>query len=207
MIRWRRDDEGPMVAAFDALACLLLIFVILTLTEQPKASTPRIETLGLYAVVVTWNDGSNDDVDTYLQNPQGQIVYWQSTQVGLMHLEQDDLGTDISGTTTLANGKTVTQPRNQERVLVTGIEPGEYIVNVHMYTKADPGPVKVKVELWRLRGVDEVVVSKTVILARQGQVITPFRFTLNAAGDVTGTSTLPKDIVDVNPYAQTGAGR
>src|SRR3990167_11091366 len=85
-------SKRPLVSAFDLLSCLLLIFVVLVLVSTTKKSTSQIETLGLYAVVITWPNGSKDDIDLYMQDPEGGLIFFASRDSGLMHLEHDDLG-------------------------------------------------------------------------------------------------------------------
>lgn len=169
----------PRVSALDLLACLVLIFAILALISQPKANPPTIKTPGVVAVVLTWPDGSNDDVDLWVSDPKGDLVWYGSRDVGTMFLEHDDLGTLTSGTI-----------RHNERVIVRTAMPGEYIANVHLYSQNDPGPIVVKVELWRTTGATTPITSRTVTLTMQGDEETAFRFTLNSAGSVTNVNHL-----------------
>lgn len=191
---------GSWTPTFDYMLALLGIFLILAITEKPKATPMRIDTLGVYAVIITWPSGSNDDVDLWVQDPKGNLVWYADRQEGLMHLERDDLGTRVTGT---ADGITVKE--NGERVIVTGAIPGEYTVNAHMYTKTDAGPTKITCTLVRLRGADTKVVAKQVVLKYRGQEVTCFRFTLNARGNASNINTLPKKFTGTNaadPAAQ-----
>ncbi len=186
----------PGIAYLDFLANLLMLFLILFVLAfvqvRPKASTPSIATLGYYAVVVSWQSGSKDDVDTYVQDPHDNIVNYLTPSAGLMHLEQDDLGTGFTNTDAHVRLKT-----NQERVILSGIIAGEYTVDVMMFTNRDNAPQgrQVTVKLYRLAGADTPVLVKTVVLHGNGDVKTAFRFTLDANGHVTSTNTLFKDIV------------
>jgi hypothetical protein len=185
-----RDSARAAVAwaAIDTLFCLLLI--ILVLLQPPPKKTTAVDTLGVYAVTISWKDGSNDDVDLYVEDPEGNVVYFGSDSVGLMHLEHDDLGTAASETE-----GSVRVVQNGERVVIRGAVVGEYSVNVHLYMKSDRGSIKVHVELWRLRGNDKSLISRNVVLVREGQALTPFRFTLDAKGRMTGHNELPKNVV------------
>jgi len=137
----------------------------------------------VFAVTINWKSGSNDDVDLYVRDPNMNIAYFANPSVGLMHLEHDDLGTATSGVESY-NGGQKKVLFNGERTVLTGFIPGEYVVNVHFYTQSDPGPIKVLVRLWSLRGEDNVLIQRTVTLYRQGDETTVFRFTLNRAGNV-----------------------
>lgn len=182
-----------LVAAFDLLCCLLLVFVILALVSSQKP--PHIPTFGQFAVTATWKQGSNDDVDLYVRDPDGNIAYFANPNAGLMNLEHDDLGTGVSGTQVLADGRKVRVLYNGERVVLRGYAPGEYTVNVHLYSKNDPGPIAVTVTLWSLRGQDKSLEQRTVTLHAEGDERTAFRVTLDAAGNVVAVSHVQSDLV------------
>lgn len=182
--------SGSWTPVFDYMLALLGIFLIIAITEKPKTTPMRIETLGQYAVNIRWTENSDDDVDLYVQNPQGQIAFFSALTIGNMKLAGDDLGC-YSGTAYGSEGNC----KNGERILITQALPGEYIANVHMYQKAEPGPTEVTCELWRLRGDDHVLISKKIVLVRQGQEVTCFRWTLNRAGDASNFNNLPKQFI------------
>lgn len=184
-----RGGGLPMVAAFDLLTCLLLVFTILAIVQRP-ATPPSMKIPGVVVVTVTWAAGSNDDVDTHVRDPEGNHAYFAAQDVGLMHLDYDDLGTDDSGTV----GDTRVE-ENSERLVVRGAVPGEYIVNVHMFAKDDPGPQTVTVELWRPSGTSKPIASRTLVLTAEGQEETAFRFTLDATGGVSGINHLDRDFI------------
>lgn len=75
--------------AIDFLSALLLVVYVLI---APPPSPTSIDTLGEYAIKVTWPPGADDDVDTYVQDPAGNVVSFSNPDAGLMHLEHDDLG-------------------------------------------------------------------------------------------------------------------
>ena len=167
-------------ASIDTLCCLLLVILVLI---APPAEPPSVEQEGVYLLIVTWPNGQLEDVDTYVQVPDGEILYFANRNAGLAHLNRDDLGQTNDGNVTT----------NEERVVFRGTQPGEYIVNTHLY--AGFRSTRVKLQLVKLRGADKVELVETVTLKRQGQEETAFRFTLNAAGDITGTSRLPRLLV------------
>lgn len=198
MFDLRSRKAAAMVVVVDfLLAVLLMQQAVLSLTTINKSKTPpRIETLGIYVVRVTWPEGLDDDVDLYVQDPEGNTVFYASNQSGLMHLERDDLGD--------ANDQGLGGVVNQERVIIRGTLEGEYTVNVHMYSKNSPDAVPVKVELYRLRGDDKVVLDEEIILRFQGDEQTAFRFSLNKAQQVTDINHLSKDLVVTNNENNNG---
>lgn len=182
-----------MVAAFDLVVCLAMMFVILALTNKPVK--PSVPTYGKVAATIAWTPKSNDDIDLYVRDPSGDVCFFGAPNVGLMHLEQDDLGYAITGTQTLPDGKTVHSTFNGERTVLTGIVPGQYVVNVHVYRKVDRGADTVIVQLWLLQGSDKILLTKNVVLHKEGDEITVWRFTLSADGHVSNVNDLKMNLV------------
>src|SRR5262249_25244583 len=169
--------------AIDFLSCLLVVFVAVAVTSRP----PQVKTYGSYAVVAHWPAGS-DDVDLYVRDPSGHVCYFHDTQVGQMQLEHDDLGTHA---TNYGDGKP-----NVERTVLRGTTPGQYVVGTNFFLQRGPkGRIPVSVELWALRGNDRVLKSRPVSLTHTGDQRTPFRFTVDPSGRVTGFSYLPTDVI------------
>jgi hypothetical protein len=197
-MRWNRTAALVVVVDF-LLAVLLMQQAVLSLTTvQKKIVTQSISTDGVYAVTSNWSTKSDDDVDLYMQDPTGNIVYFANKDAGLMHLERDDLGI-IADT---VGG--VTYGGNNERIVIRGFQPGEYTVNVHMYNYASTGEtIVVTIKLWKLRGADMLVRTEQVSLSAQGQEETVFRFTLSRSGEITSMNTLPKRFVESAPGASS----
>lgn len=161
--------------------------------KAKKAQDGNIVTEGKYAVVMSWADGSSDDVDLYVRDPAGNVAFFQGRDAGLMHLEHDDTGANSD--TIMSQGATFAVEKNEERTILRGIIPGEYVVNVHMYRKGDPKPVPVSIRLLRLQGPDADVTQANRVLRFDGDEQTAFRFTLAADGSVSGINELPRAIV------------
>ena len=45
-----------------------------------------------FLITVFWPDNLEDDVDIYVEDPAGNLVWFKSREPGLMHLDRDDLG-------------------------------------------------------------------------------------------------------------------
>jgi hypothetical protein len=180
-MRWR---ALPAFAAIDFLSCLLVVFVAVALTS----ARPEVKTYGSYAVVLTWPHDGND-VDLYVRDPSGAIAFFAHPQVDGMQLEHDDLGTASTG---YGRGK-----QNVERTVIRTATTGQWVIGAHLYRRRGRGttPVPVTVALWDLRAEDHLVKTRTVDLVRTGDEKTPFRFTLDAAGDVSGFSYVPMSLV------------
>jgi len=179
-VRWR---ALPAFAAIDFLSCLLVVFVAVAVTSRP----PEVKTYGSYAVVASWPAG-NSDVDLYVRDPQGNLCYFHNTQTGQMQLEHDDLGT---AGTNYGSGRP-----NHERTVLRGTTPGQYVIGADLFLRrTGAGRIPVSIELWNLQGRDRILKSRTVYVARTGDQRTPFRFSVDGAGNVTGFSDLPANLL------------
>lgn len=182
----------------NGLATFIALFVLAFILINPDEADKAIATEGKYLITLNWNEKSNDDVDLYVMDPAGNIVFFQSREKGLMHLERDDLGAS-NDTITGPDGKSITIEKNEERVVIRGVIPGEYLVNVHMYRKKDKEKTAVKIALIKLIGRDEQILEKERILEEEGEEKTAFRFTLNDKEEVTDTNELPRSLVRKPP--------
>lgn len=192
--RKRQRRSFPGIAYLDLLVNLLFVFVVLvalTLTlVKPSAGKPTIETLGTVAVVMTWPEADNSDIDLWVQAPDGQIAYFGNPSITGLFLEHDDL----------AYFKVAGEKRHYERMIVQQSSNGEYVVNSMLYRKGDPTEnrdriIPITITLWRLRGNDEVITTKHLTLLVTGEEKTAFRFTLNKASEISGINTLQKKLL------------
>src|SRR5690606_30901393 len=118
-----------------------------------------------------------DDVDLYVRNPRNKIVFWRSKESGLMHLEHDDRGAVGDWVETESGSYGI--DKNEERVILRGLIPGEYVVNAHMFRKSSASAAtKVVFRLIKLRGAYDEVIRTERELSFGGDEQTGFRFTL-----------------------------
>ena len=176
------------------LGVIMLLFWAFIQIQPESKKDASIITAGEFAIVMDWDDKSEDDLDLYVMDAQGNLVFFHGREAGLMHLERDDLGIK-NDVVTGPNGEKVKIEKNEERVILRGITPGEYIVNAHMYNKVDWGRTKVSIALIDLRGSDTKIIDKVVVLKNIGDEVTAFRFTLNADRQVSNINTIPRKLV------------
>jgi len=156
---------------------------------EEKKQESSIETDGAYAIVATWPADVNDDVDLWVKDPAGNLIFYGRPTAELMHLEYDDRG-DLGDKAMTSTGE-VKADINRERAIIRGGMAGEYVVNVHMFSKNHPGPTTVKISLYRLKGDDTEILAKERVLQAEKDEATAFRFTLAADGEKIGDSELP----------------
>jgi hypothetical protein len=161
---------------------------------NPKAlKAGDIPSKAEYIVNVAWPDRNPNDIDTWVQDPGGHLVWFRQREAGLMYLDRDDRGNATDSI--IINGQRVESPFRQEVVTLRGIVAGEYTVNVQYYESRDGKPVSVTVSIIKVNPRAEVVYYGQVQLARQGDEATAVRFTLLPDGKVVNVNTLPKSLV------------
>ena len=106
-----------------------------------------------------------------------------------MHLDRDDLGNSNDRIQTELG--MVEYDDNREMVTIRGIISGQYVVNIHAYSKREGIPVPVLVTIEKINPFSTIV-SKTITLNEPGQEETVCRFILNSNGDVVSINELPK---------------
>lgn len=180
-------DDGSFVPFTDILLNVLMGFSIMVFIAfaliKPEMMTGNVNLRAEYIITTTWPDNHPDDIDTYVEDPAGNIVWYNSPEAGLLALERDDRGNfrDVL----VINGERIANPLNQETVTMRGIVPGEYVVNVNHYVANGVDPVEVSVKVERVNPTLVVVYYGTVQLDHRGDEQTVIRFTLDADGNPT----------------------
>ena len=178
---------------FNTLIGFMLLFLIAVIFLNPDRESGKIDIEAEYVVTVTWPDNSPDDIDTWVQDPQGNITWFRNRSAGLVHLDRDDRG--MLNDTMVLNGRTVDNPLNQEVTAIRGKVPGEYIVNVHYYDSESNAAVPVAVRVARVNPVYTIAYYGTTTLQHKGEEKTAVRFTIGADGAITGINQLPISLV------------
>lgn len=185
------SDDGTFVPFTDILFNALLGFAVMLFIAfaliRPEAKTGIIDTKAEMIITVTWPDNNEDDIDTYVKEPSGNVVWYHSMQKGLLTLDRDDRGNYLDEVT--VDGKTVRFPLNQETVTLRGIVPGEYVINVYHYLNPSNAAVPVTVKVEKVNPTLSVVFYDTVVLEKKGDEHTAVRFTLDSAGNVSDINT------------------
>ncbi len=178
---------------FNALLGFTFLFLVAIMFMNPEAKSGIIDPKAEYILTITWEDNSPDDVDTWVEDPEGQLIWFRNPAAGLLHLDRDDRGL-INDTITI-NGEEILNPLNQEVVTLRGVVPGEYVVNVHYYATETGKPVDVHIRLDKVNPKLEVKYYGTVTLEKKGDEKTALRFKVGKDGDITDINFLPKQLV------------
>ena len=196
ILRKRRIDELDPFSdlLFNALLAFVMLFAVALMAMNPKAKTGVIDAKAEFIITVTWPDLNPNDVDTWVQDPAGNLVWFRAREGGMMHLDRDDRG--LQGDTIVINGQQVVNPLNQEVVTIRGFAPGEYTVNLHYYETKNGQPVTATVSVVKVNPKATVVFYGTSTLQRKGDEVTAARFTVDRDGGVSSVNTLTKTLVE-----------
>ncbi len=192
-IRKRLNSDPFTDLLFNALLGFTFLFLLAIMFMNPEAKTGIIDPKAEYIITITWEDNSPDDIDTWVEDPDGNIIWFRNPEAGLLHLDRDDRGL-VNDTITVA-GQEIENPLNQEVVTIRGVVKGEYVVNLHYYASETEKPVEVNVRLVKVNPSLEVVYYGTLNLAKKGDEITAFRFKIINTGEISGLNFLPKKLV------------
>jgi hypothetical protein len=182
-----------------AKALLVIMAAIFILISPKKADDEGVKPKVEYMISMEWPGDLNYDVDLWVKTPSGKVVYYANREAGFVSLERDVLG--WTNQAMLVGDKTVTRT-NQEVITLRGIEPGEYVVNVHYYSapgftslggETPPFPVSVRLE--RLNPRYELVTEEIKPMHTVRKEVHMFRFTLDEKGNYSGVNDLrPVDL-------------
>jgi hypothetical protein len=178
---------------FNALLTFTFLFLLALMFLNPPAESGIIDPKAEFLITVSWSDGDPNDIDTWVEGPGGDIVWFKQPQSGLMHLDRDDRG--LANDMQLLNGREIINPLNQEVVTIRGRTPGEYIVNLHYYRSENNDSVPVTIYLAEVNPSLRVLHYTTATLEKEREEITAIRFTINAAGEAVDINNLQKQIV------------
>jgi hypothetical protein len=198
------DGIGFLDILFNMAIVFVALFALAWMLISPPAKTGDVVNKAEFLVTVTWPDGRKEDVDTYVEDPAGNLVWFRTRAAGLMHLDRDDLGE--RGDVLTIDGREVKNSLNQEIVAIRGFMPGEYTVGVHLYRGfGEIVPVAVKVE--KINPVVQTIFYGSVLLPEQGSEKTVVRFTVTGGDSVIDVNTVSKPLVPLRRNTTGGGDR
>ena len=157
-----------MLALIGFISIVVLLLPHVNIGQDEKSD----DAPGSLIIEARWPDGVNIDVDLWVKSPDDRPVGYTNAHGKYFNLLRDDLGT----------ARDVT-PLNYEIVFSRGIPAGEYIVNVHLFSRREllqPVPVQVTASVKHGRGkTTKQLLYREVDLVKLGQEITVFRFMMD----------------------------
>jgi hypothetical protein len=183
------------VMLFKALQVLAFLFFIALITITPKEGEGKVDPRLEFLITVSWPDSHPDDIDSFVQDPIGNMVWYRRRESGFMVLDRDDRGglNDFI----MVNGRKVPSPIRQEIVSIRGLVAGEYTVNVYHFAALTGKPVAVSVKVEKLNPTVQVVHYDTLAVDHGGTEKTAVRFVVDAGGKVVEVSRAEKSLVRI----------
>jgi len=201
----REDAFDPFgVMLFKAMQVLAFLFFIALLSISPDAKEGKVDPKADFLITMSWPDNHPDDVDLFVQDPLGNMVWYRRRSAGFMTLDRDDRG-GVNDFIMVA-GKKVLSPIRQETVSIRGIVAGEYTVNVYHFSALTKQPTPVSVRVEKLNPTVQVVHYDTINLDHGGQEETAVRFVIDEGGTVTGVSRDRKSLLQTLRDPKRNAG-
>ena len=192
----RRGRSDPFTdLLFNALLGFTFLFLVAIMFMNPVAKKGIIDPKAEYIITITWPDNNPDDIDTWVEDPNGNLVWFRNREAGLIHLDRDDRG--LANDTLSINGREIQNPLNQEVITIRGVVPGEYIVNLHYYASETSQPVRATVKVAKVNPALEIVYYGDLVLQKKGDEATAVRFNVDKNGTVNRINHIPKRIVTV----------
>jgi hypothetical protein len=193
------------VMLFKALQVVAFLFFLALLVMNPEAKQGKIDTKAEFIVTMNWPDNHPDDIDLYVEDPLGNIVWYHVREAGFMVLDRDDRG-GINNSI-MVNGKRIMSPIREESVSIRGIVAGEYTVNVQYYLATQNAPVPVSVKVEKINPMVEVIHYDTIMLDHAGQERTAVRFRMAEDGSVTDINHTEKSLVQLTRSVRRGGAK
>jgi hypothetical protein len=185
----------PITAVlFKMIQALTFFFVLAVLFMNPVSKKGLIDPKAEYIITVNWADNNPNDIDTWVEEPDGNLVWFRNKEAGLIHLDRDDRG-NVNDVISI-NGQKIANPLNQEVVTVRGTIVGEYVINVQYYASEDQQPVDVNVRVDKVNPQLEVVYYGTLRLEKPGEERTAVRFSISPGGGIANVNQIQKVLTD-----------
>jgi hypothetical protein len=211
--RRKVDDTADAITNFAltfAKAVLVTCFALFLMISPEQKKDDGVKPKMEFMITMEWATELNYDVDIWMRDPDGKMLYYSNKEVGFLNLERDDLG--WKNNTVVVDGKKVVVPNNQEIVAIRGIRPGEYVVNAHLYavrsgqasgngnrdsSGGDTGyhpvpPFDVKLRIDKLNPRVKKVFEGSSTISNNREEVHLIRFTVTPEGEVVNlTKELP----------------
>jgi hypothetical protein len=191
----REEPFDPLgVMLFKALQVIAFLFFIALLAVSPESKEGKIDSKAEFIITMDWPDNHPDDLDLFVQDPVGNIVWYRHREAGFLTLDRDDRGG--ANDFIIVNGKKIPSPIREEIVTVRGIVPGEYTVNVSHFQATTGQPVAASVKVQKLNPTAQVIFDNKLMLDHTGDEKTAVRFRLDTEGKVIDVQERPKSLLE-----------
>jgi hypothetical protein len=168
------------------LVCALTLFFVVTLMQILKNNEGVVHKAE-FVLTLTWDKEDKNDMDLWLKDPQGNIIYYKDKTSSAMFLDRDDLG--HQNDTIIINGVEKIIYINQEIISIRAIVPGKWTVAVHFYKRHDKSPggtiIPVIVRMDKMNPKIQIIFNEEIKMRWTWQEVTVTTFEVLPDGMVT----------------------
>jgi hypothetical protein len=171
---------------------ILLVIAVSFIIKQSKAD---IKTKAEFVVTIDWTGEHDNDVDIWIEDPAENLLWYKQKEVGVMHLDRDDLG-HTGDTHQTLDGEVSIIKINHEIATIRGCIEGEWVINLHLYRQGTKEPTTTKISLIKLNPRATVIFSKEFEMATYWEQITVARIFMTNSGKILRVEDGPfKDLI------------
>lgn len=123
---------------FNLLVGFTFMFILAFMLINPVAKKETVDPKAEYLVVVTWDDNSVYDIDTWVRDNDNNVVSFRGKDVALITLDRDDLGI-ANDLYTAKDGSEKIRKVNREVVAIRSDAKRTYWISVHWFSKGQGG--------------------------------------------------------------------
>ena len=84
------DQNAFTDILFNALLGFVFMFSVAFMLIRPEVTDGKIVPKAEFMITAQWPDGHVDDIDLIVEDGEGNIVWFDTREAGLMHLDRDD---------------------------------------------------------------------------------------------------------------------
>jgi hypothetical protein len=200
-----QSNTGFLDLLFNLLLGFTVLFFVSFLMIKPLVKKADAKNQAEYLISVTWPDDNRNDIDTWLEDPLGGLVWFRQKEFNMSHLDRDDLG-HKNDSVVLPDGTVISCPVNQELTTIRGFIPGEWVLNTHLYKKNESKSTTVKISIDKINPRFKTVFFKELVFNTQWQEETVTRFEMLSSGEIISFDPTKKDLVKTEFRVPTSSG-
>ena len=152
-----KSTFGFIDLLFNLLVGFVALFFLAFLLINPIAKKDVLDPKAEYMIIMDWDSHSNADIDVWVQDERGTLVYFLNKDKKLISIDRDDLGSrndTVGDELREVNREVVTIKSKSDRIL---------LVNIHYYSNIIDGQVPQEVSLEFIRVNPYKILKKKII--------------------------------------------
>ena len=119
-----------LLLAVGFVSLFVIAFLLIKPTVDPAKDIEMDEQL---LIKLLWDPLKTNDIDLWIEHPDGDFVSYMKKEHASMTLERDDRGIGVE--TVILNGKETPVYDNTEVIRIKKLTDGVYYINVHFYSE------------------------------------------------------------------------